>query len=124
MHRAGVREEMGVAVQHQRLFNTKGVTQDRLARLFKVDVPTIRQVIRQRGDCPMNDVVDVRGLSDSQKRLVKVIQRHTQRLVAAELAELELPIREMMADIQTRVETELQTYTQRLDKAIAKEEAT
>ena len=41
-----------------------------------------------------------------------------------ELREYQLSIGERLAAIQTRVETQLQTYMQRLDKAIAKEEAT
>jgi hypothetical protein len=106
-----------------RLFNTKGLTQSSIAKMLRVDVSTIAQTIRVQTGGRMDDVVDVSGLTDSQKRLVKVIQAQAKRIIDAELAEVAIPIRERMAAIIPRVDAQLATFAQRIDEGIERAEA-
>jgi hypothetical protein len=62
-------------------------------------------------------------LSASQKKIVTIIQRHAQRIIDEELRKHRLSIRERMAAIETRVDTELQAQIARLDEAIERAEA-
>ena len=108
-----------------RLFNTKGVTQERLAKMFGVSEATVRQTIwaQTAKGGRMDDGADLTGLTPQQRKLVAIIQRHTHKMVVAELAQLDLPIRTAMAAIMTRVDDALATFTQRIDQGIERAEA-
>ena len=99
-----------------RLFQTKGIPQSEIARLFKVDVPTIRQIIRAKSGDHMDDV----NLSDSQKRIMKIVTAHAQKLVQEEFAKQDPDIRRKLDEITPHVEATIREQLERVERALSK----
>jgi uncharacterized protein YaaN involved in tellurite resistance len=103
----------------QRLFHGgHGVTQDRLARLFKVDAHTIRQTLRTTGGR-----MDLTTLTDQERRFIQRLQGQAKRIIDEELRKYQLSIRTEMAAIHARIDTEIETLARRIDQGIAEAEA-